>query len=90
MALLDNPCIRLAAAGYRNLAVMAEDGCGYGIYGQLGLSDSFWSPWPLPDTPASPGPSRWRWLTRVPQAAVAEFHGMMVGAPRPQACYASK
>ena len=39
--LFANQSIRLAAAGYRHLAVMAEDGCGYGIYGQLGLSDSF-------------------------------------------------
>jgi alpha-tubulin suppressor-like RCC1 family protein len=57
--LFDNQRIRLAAAGYRHLAVVAEDGavytCGHGVYGQLGLGD------------AQPR----RRLTRVPQAVFA-------------------
>ena len=54
-----NQRIRLAAAGDRQLAVVAEDGavytCGHGGYGQLGLGD---------------GQPRRR-LTRVPQALFA-------------------
>ena len=57
--LFDNQRIRLAAAGERHLAVVAEDGavytCGHGGEGQLGLGD---------------GQSRRR-LTRVPQAVLA-------------------
>ena len=41
--MFDNQRIRLAAAGWSHLAVVAEDGavytCGRGDYGQLGLGD---------------------------------------------------
>ena len=57
--LFDNQRIRLAAAGERHLAVVAEDGavytCGHGGEGQLGLGD---------------GQPRRR-LTLVPQALFA-------------------
>ena len=57
--LFDNQRIRLAAAGWKHLAVVAEDGavytCGYGPEGQLGLGN---------------GHPRRR-LTRVPQAVFA-------------------
>jgi len=57
--MIDNQRIRLAAAGFHHLVVVAEVGavytCGYGLQGQLGLGD---------------GQSRRR-LTRVPQAVLA-------------------
>ena len=61
-----NQRIRLAAAGWKHLAVVAEDGavytCGYGRHGQLGLGD---------------GQPRRR-LTRVPQALFAGSRVVMI------------
>ena len=64
--MFDNQRIRLAAAGWSHLAVVAEDGavytCGYGGYGQLGLGDG----------------QPQRRLTRVPQALFAGSRVVMV------------
>lgn len=66
LELFANQRIRLAAAGWRHLAVVAEDGavytCGYGGHGQLGTGD---------------GQPRRR-LTRVPQALFAGSRVVMV------------
>jgi alpha-tubulin suppressor-like RCC1 family protein len=64
--LFDNQRIRLAAAGWLHLAVVAEGGavytCGWGLQGQLGLGD---------------GQPRRR-LTRVPQGVFAGSRVVMV------------
>ena len=71
LALFAKQRIRLAAAGYRHLVVMAED--GYGIYGQLGLGDEQRWQWLTRETTAAFAESR------VMMVACGSDHTMAAG-----------